>query len=100
MNPSQKKAYDLLKNNPEELLNSTQYQQAIKKVVAKFCSKGHFNNYSPTDVEAVVKTTLVNTKLAQMQQDYQPQFTIQIKYFERVVFSVCKELCTVELLTV
>lgn len=89
---SQQQAYDLLKNDPKKLLDSAHYQAVISKVVAKFFAKRCFKNSTPQDIEQAVKTTLIEKKLAQMQQEYNPQVNVQIKYFERLVFSTCKEL--------
>ena len=89
---SQEKAYSLLKKNPAKLLNSSEYQQVIKKVVTKFFNKGFFAACSPKEIQKQVKTTLLNDKLEQMKQNYQPEFNLQTKYFERLVFSLCKEM--------
>lgn len=89
---SQEQAYSLLKSNPEKLLDNTDYQEVIYKVVTKFFAKGFFKNCQLSDIINTIKTTLLENKLEQMKQNYKPQFNIQIKYFERLVFSLCQEL--------
>lgn len=89
---SQGKAYSLLKKNPAKLLNTSEYQQVIKKVVTKFFNKGFFAAYSSKEIQKQIKTTLLKDQLEQMRQNYQPELNLQIKYFERLVFSLCKEM--------
>lgn len=85
-------SYTLLKKDPAKLLETQEYQQVMQKVVQKFLDKGHFSGQSLEEVMMSIKEHLLCGKLEQMRQEFQSRFSIQIKYFERLVFLLCKEL--------
>lgn len=84
--------YRLLFDDPIKLFESSKYRKSLKRIVKKVVAQGHYGDALAKDLLQQCKQNFYVDLLPKIQKNYQPDYSLLLPFFERVVYAYCISL--------